>query len=140
MSTPKPTLHYLSPKPGAADWVKRSAVTLGCYPPLLLACVYGAWLGAWVVLGRRPVPSFDDPDSIHPAVTGLAWVSIVGLIAAVPAWLAYTVLVGVLYVRRATPYRRLTLTAYLALGVLPWTPVLFVIDQDPGHVLEWLVD
>jgi hypothetical protein len=46
MSTPKPTLHYDSPKHRAADWVKRAAIALGCYPALLLVCVYGAWLAA----------------------------------------------------------------------------------------------
>src|SRR5687768_10083261 len=109
-----PTLEYLSGHDARVDWVRRIAAWLACFPALLLACLYGTWLLAWLAEGRRPIPLLDDPTSVNPAVTAFAWLTVFLLLAAWPAGLAYAALVGVLFFRRASRQAG-TLAFYLAL-------------------------
>jgi hypothetical protein len=117
--------------------LKRFANVCGAYPLFLLACLYGEWLLAWMVLGDPPRPSIDDPRSISISslIHGLGFLLLLGLPAAALGGLIVNIwhLVDL----RASP---LSVTVRLVALIILWLGAGLVLKSDPGRVLYWFFD
>lgn len=120
----------------AMTWVRRLAVVLACYPPLLLACLYGGWLIAWAHLGHCPDWVWDNP---HDAFTRAALMPAEALlVAAWPALFLYLALVGAAFYRFLTPDSPLWRKAGIAgAAIIPWAAAFILLNLDPGDVVKW---
>jgi hypothetical protein len=120
--------------------IEFSATSIGAwsYPIILVGWFHGIWLAAWVALGRRPVPSWDDPRRISIFVDCVYWVPGV-LLVAFPLAIALGVVV---IARRASTSTR-PLLAGLSMSALfaaMWIGAISFLRWDPLKVVAWYMD
>lgn len=131
-------LDYARPTPRRPSRPLALAAHLAlAYPLLLVGCLYGEWLLAWLILGREPQPGLDDPKFIsgsswiHP-VTGLA------IVCFVPAACAAVVLNTLYAIDSRLQGRRLAARVVLLTAL--WLGTIALLHQDPHRVLGWWFD
>ncbi len=120
-------------------WVNLVAA-IGCVVQFsFLLLLYTNFVAAWVLLGRRPMPSMDDPSGI----SGLApWLAATAPFESVSCFLAApviptTIVLIVWFKRRGTKERfpwvsRLIVTA--------WATFVALAAWDPLRAFEWIMD
>jgi hypothetical protein len=103
--------------------------------PLLIPLgVYGAWLVAWVAMGTRPRPSFDDPKD----VLGVVYYASLVPVYLMPLGIAAAI--GSIVARFAVERLRSKAFAWaLCIGGL-WIAVVALLRWDPYMVGDWWMD
>lgn len=108
-------------------------------PVLILAVVYGAWGVAFLQLGRRPIPSMDDPKYIGGLSTQFTDATSILILVLLVAWgfsLLASAIIGVL--PRTTERGRRGMQ--FVLGVVSMALLLALIRFSPGGALAWFMD
>ena len=129
-------------RPAERDWLGTLARGLAAYPVLTVGALYSGWATAWLQLGRRPVPSLDDPASISGWVDVARWVFMVLFIGLLPTF-AVHLGVGVAAVvewrrgGRSIGGKEL-LVAAAALAI--WAGAFALLRTDPWNVGVWYMD
>ncbi len=114
-----------------------SAHVTAAYPLLSLVSLYGQWLLSWRMLGRRPLPSLDDPKYID----GASWMHLVTFVAFIgflPAFFGAVVLNTRYALERHLRGPRLLLRITIAVAL--WVSAIVLLNRDPGSVLYWRMD
>jgi hypothetical protein len=108
-------------------------------PAVILILVYFAWTVAFIQLGRRPLPSMDDPKYIGGVATQVYAVVSAAIVVLFFGWLFGTVSVAIVGLLPKTLDRwRWWLKVVLGLS----TMVLLVglTRFSPGGACEWFLD
>lgn len=106
------------------------------FPFLILAGMYGAWLLAWGILGRRPVYGTAGSDPTH--LLGYGHHAILLLTASFPLGMMLGLgSVAILCITRRAPGRALLWAMALA-GL--WVAFFNLAWWDPHGAVEWLAD
>jgi hypothetical protein len=93
------------------------------------------WLVAWMILGHRPDPSFDYPESIH----GLDWINKITQFAILIGIMPVSLLALGLNIAHIAVNRPGLFRAIVRLGVfLSILAGMFALMVfDPGRIFEW---
>jgi hypothetical protein len=129
---------WFSVAPDAKRLSGVAFTVLAAYPLGLVSAIYGSWLVAWGVLGRRPVPWTDDPTEISPVVTGAYRASglvFVGFPAAALLGLGAAVWFG--RAHRLPSWATLVLVVLLA---ALWTGTIAFLRGNVLDVVRWWTD
>lgn len=116
-------------------WIQAAHVIALSYPILLVGQFYASWLLAWVILGRQPRVSWDDPHETVGLPYVLGGLLVPCLFAAVGITLGSLV---ARIVRRDAPRRRSLFFAILTISV--WAGAMALMHWDPLRVCEWWLD
>jgi hypothetical protein len=133
---PPSTLNY-SRSADRHPRLRRAANLLLGTPLLAYVPLYSEWVSAWVVLGHRPRPTFDDPKYImHTWLTSLI-IHGAGAIT-LPAIIA-AIVVTILHCRnnRVSVNEMITRAGIFSTPFFAYFGLFFF---DPGRVFEWLLD
>jgi hypothetical protein len=127
-------------KPSAAIrewpfWIQAAHVIALTYPILLVGQFYASWLLAWVILGRQPRVSWDDPYETVGMPYVLGGLLVPCLFAAAGITLGSLI---ARFVRRDAPGWRSLALAILTVGI--WIAALALLRWDPLRVCEWWID
>lgn len=119
--------------------LSRLACTIAfAYPLALVSAIYGSWLLAWLVLGRRPVASMDDPTQISPFVTVAYYASGLVLVGSpVAAILGIVATVG--FARTLRLPARAAVILPLLLAAL-WAGTIALLRSNVLDVNRWWFD
>lgn len=131
------TLDYDGQPRGRPGWLPIVANVTAAYPLVALALLHFEWLCAWLVLGRRPVPSLDDPNGI----AGVAILhGVVGLLFfGTPAAFVTAVVSTLMYVHDRMPSAAAGVSRLVA--ALIGLPVLIaLLKWDPCEIAQWWID
>ena len=115
-----------------ATWMVTAA---WCYPLLVIGSLYGTWMIATLMLGRRPIPFLDDPTDIALVVDIAYFLTGVILVAFPPVQV--TGVCAQLFAWHLSWLRRLFGAVSLA-GVFVATVVF--LRWDPLQVSLWYMD
>lgn len=119
--------------------LSRYAFTiLSAYPLAVVSSIYGSWLFAWLVLGRRPVPWLDDPTQISPFVTAAYYAS--GLVfVGFPVAAVLGIAATIWFVRRhRLPAWAGALLPLLLVGL--WAGTIEFLRSNSLDVIRWWGD
>jgi hypothetical protein len=107
------------------------------YPLVFLAALYGEWLLAWYVLGRRPRPMLDDPQLI-PGSGWLYGITFAGMLMILPMGCGAGLL-NILHLAINRP-RWLSASLQLILFLVVWVGGYGLLRWDPWSVMDWYLD
>ena len=114
-------------------WVPLAAVGV------ILIAVYVSWFAAYYQLGRRPLPSMDDPKFIGGTSTAIyeivAWVILVSLVL----WALGMITNVVIAVLPRTEKRRPWLLG-IAGGIVGLSVLVAMMRYSPGNACSWILD
>ena len=106
---------------------------------LIVAAVYGAWAAAFIQLGRRPLPSMDDPKYIGGISTLVSNASSILVLVLLVCWILAMCANAVIAVHPRVTNKRwwLVRSAY---GLTAMLLLLLSIRHSPGEALTWFID
>ena len=123
--------------------MKRRFAWIGWLPVsaigVLLTAVYVAWLVAYSQLGRRPMPSMDDPKFIGGMSTGVYHVAAWFIQAALVVWVLGMVTSLVISFLPRTE-NRADWIFRTAGGLLAMIFLLAMVRYSPGDACSWILD
>ena len=106
---------------------------------LIVAAVYGAWGTAFLQLGRRPLPSMDDPKYIGGIATQISSAAGILVLLLLVCWILTMCANAVLVVRPRVMDRRWWLVR-CAYGLAAMLLLLLSVRHSPGEALTWFLD
>jgi hypothetical protein len=117
-----------------------NAMSIGTwsYPLALVASPYAAWLTAWMSLGRRPLPSIDDPSGISTAVDVVYYAG--GLLLVFFPLAIGGGLAALIHRTTMTGLSMRSAVAELALYAALWTAAISFLRWDPAQIMAWYMD
>jgi hypothetical protein len=125
--------HLASPRP----WTRVDRIAAAATPVLGVAPVVlitGQWLATWTMLGRRPVPSIDDPKSFGGLLDLVHAFATLAVVALPPVWLGLAAYWWVRH-RRSRAGKILAAAAIL----LPLASAA-ILRADPLEITTWWMD
>ncbi|PTY01658.1 hypothetical protein DB347_22740 [Opitutaceae bacterium EW11] len=114
-------------------WIPLGAVLL------IVALVYGAWATAFVQLGRRPLPSMDDPKYIGGISTLISNASTILILVLLVCWILAMCANAVIAVHPRVTDKRWWLVRF-AYGLIAMLLLLLSVRHSPGEALTWFID
>ena len=119
-------------------WMLVPAVASWTYPLALVGSLYLTWAVAWMVLGRPPRPSLDDPKSISGRVDvpyDVTLLFLIGSPAAMIGGIAVITCFGMLW--KVGTWR---IVLGLAVLALVWAATIAFLRWDPWRIGKWFMD
>ena len=114
-------------------WVPPSAIGV------VLAAVYVSWFAAYSQLGRRPMPSMDDPKFIGGMSTAIynvvAWVILFSLVVWAVGMVANVV---ISFLPRTE--KRMGWVIKTASGLAALAFLFVMVRYSPGDACSWILD
>ncbi len=123
--------------------MKRTLARLGWLPLIatgaVFVCVYVAWVAAYWQLGRRPMPSMDDPKFIGGAATAVYDVAGWVILASLVMWVVGMIAAAVMTLLPRTENRR-SWTLQFVGGFSMIVLCLLFVRYSPGDACSWFLD
>jgi hypothetical protein len=123
--------------------MKHRLSWIGWLPPsaigVVLMAVYASWFVAYSQLGRRPIPSMDDPKFIGGMSTVVynivAWVVLVSLIM----W-AVGMITNIVTSLLPRTEERMNWILKSAIGMASFFLLFVMMRYSPGDACSWILD
>ena len=104
-----------------------------------VAAVYVAWFAAMTHLGRRPVPSIDDPKFIGGFSTSVYHVAAWVVLLAVAAWIIGMIATSIASLLPRTEKRGRWIVQFVC-GALAIPLLFWIVRYSPGDACNWFLD
>jgi hypothetical protein len=116
-------------------WIRAAHVIALAYPVLLVGQFYASWLLAWVILGRQPRVSWDDPKDVLGMLNVFSCLVI--LFSGPAAGITGVSILARLLWPSGSLRKSILLTT---LTVMVWLIAFALLQWDPLRVGEWWMD